>query len=182
LSSEQIFDDDGDLVSSIHGSIYYNGMVTQENVSNADGERTDTLAIDPATGLVTQDTEWDPDSGAELDIKYYDDSSTDGDALTAENVLNANGQRTDYLVIDPTTGDVTQDRQFDPTTEAQTETIVYQDNQEVGRPASLRRLCRPWQRMPRLARRTQRRNGKHILCMSRPCSRRRASAIDLVSA
>ncbi|WP_345817708.1 matrixin family metalloprotease (plasmid) [Paraburkholderia sp. PREW-6R] len=129
---------------------------TWNSVIGANGQLVQTDAMQDTGGVLT-DTRDSYDANGDLtgsdDITYTGngqlslEQTFDGDGnlvsttrgasyvngmLTGENVFNASGNHTDYIVIDPTTGLMTQDRKFDPITGQQYETVVYQNGQETG--------------------------------------------------
>ncbi|WP_233873960.1 matrixin family metalloprotease [Paraburkholderia adhaesiva] len=150
LSTVQTFDANGDETSLTDMTYNADGQLTGETLFNGDNQKVSALTFDPDTGDVTQENnyivgtkqlsstisysdgvisvETDYANGQPDDKLYFD---ANGD-LTTEQIFNSNLQQTDYVLFDAATGEMTQDRKFDPATGKQTITYVYQDGQEVG--------------------------------------------------
>ncbi|SIT47414.1 hypothetical protein BN2476_570013 [Paraburkholderia piptadeniae] len=150
ITSIQNFDVGGNETGSLQMTYNSNDQLTGETVL-ANGLRTDMLAFDPNSGFETKDTSYfvgtnqvsgsiiytngvkssEIDyyrSGLESDQKFFDNEGN----LSGEAVFNQHLEQTDYLVFNTSTGELEQDREIDPNTHKQTETLLYQDGVEVG--------------------------------------------------
>jgi antitoxin component YwqK of YwqJK toxin-antitoxin module len=144
LSVQQSFDANGNLTSTTKGATYVNGKLTAANVYDANGKRTGYEIFDQTTGLMTEDRHFDPITGQQtsttlyrggvpyaaadivngrqVDYQWLDEQGR----VTAQNLLNENGTRTNYQIFDTATGKITEDRKFDPSTGQQTSATLYQ--------------------------------------------------------
>lgn len=127
-----------------------NRNVVARNLYNPNGIRTNYQLISPATGELLEDRQFDGVTGTQLRNVYFQGGKpvaiadfanghqvnyqylNDFGRVTAQVLFNADGGKTNYQRMDPTSGKIEEDQQFDGVTGDHLRNLHYEDGRLVG--------------------------------------------------